>query len=61
MNVSVVSGDRRVDISIDGDSTTKLAKVEAAAVRIFAATESTKQSDKPYGFSLVSDISGPAA
>lgn len=55
MNVSIVQGDRRVDISIDGDSTAKLKKVQATARELFAATEAPKEPEKPYGFSLVSE------
>ena len=47
MNVSIVQGDRRVDIAIDGDSTAKLRKVQATAEALFAATETKSEPSKP--------------
>lgn len=60
MNVSIVAGDRRVDISVEAD-VTKLSKVEAVAARLFAATATPPEPAKPYGFALPTEPPSAAA
>lgn len=57
MIVTVINGDRRVDIKIKGHGTKALARAEQAATRLMAAGPTTKEPEpeRPFGYAVTAD------
>lgn len=57
MRLTVVSGDRRVEIDIDGHTPALLARAEDAAARLMTAgpAPAPPQPDRPFGYSVSGD------